>query len=331
MGDNLIGGINRNPSVPALDGRDLNWLIAQYIADSRSRLSTKRTVDCYENKLKWFVEWWGVEGPKNEWLLRQADLERFEKYLRDVLSPLTGRKLTYNTRDDVIRILRRALHWAYDSGYVGRDYSNWMPKTDGGPPKRKAISVPSLERLLHAGAGSHNPQRDQAMLAMMMGMGLRRGEVKNLDVECLFFGDDLSGHANVTGKRTRANRTGQRQAAFDSATGLYIMTHLTAAGYTDGPLFRNRFGNRMSDVAINVIVRTAIRRAGLEKEIQGCHDLRRAFATNFRRQNGDKDMLRRQLGHAKYETTDLLYTLLDIEDVKLEMVSPLSSMGAPQQ
>ena len=277
--------------------------------------------------MQWFVRWWEEVGPCCAWQLRQHDLENFGRYLREIKSPHSHKKLSYNTRNDVFRRLRRALGWAYENGYVNRDYGDWLPKTDGAAPKRKAISVPSLQRLLHAGAGSHNPQRDQAMLAMMMGMGLRRAEIRNLDVRCLFFGVDLSGYADVVGKLTAANASGERQAAFDSATGKYIAAHLAATGYNDGPLFRNRFGDRLSCTSINVIVRGAIRRAGLEGEVQGCHDLRRAFATYYRRQHGDKDMLRRQLGHAKYETTDLLYTLLDVEDLRLELVSPLSAMA----
>ena len=196
----------------------------------------------------------------------------------------------------------------------------------GATPKRKAVTVPALERLLVAGAHSSNPLRDQAMLATMIGMGLRRAEVRNLDVGSVVFDDDLSGYANVVGKRTTANASGERVAAFDRATGAYIAAHLYAAGYTDGPLFRNRHGYRISCTAVNVIVRTAIRRAGLEGEVKGCHDLRRAFATNYRRQHGDKELLRRQLGHAKYETTDRLYTLLDVEDLRLGLVSPMASM-----
>ena len=155
-------------------------------------------------------------------------------------------------------------------------------------------------------------------------VGLRRAEIAALDVEGIHFVEDGSGYANVRGKRTRANADGKRDAAFDSATGSIIAEYLEATAYTSGPLFRNKYNKRMSVHWVYVIVKSAIGRAGLQDEIQACHDLRRAFATHFRRQTKDKDLLRRQLGHAKYSTTDT-YTLLEVEDIRRELVSPLST------
>lgn len=315
--------IDRTPHVPALDGTHLNWLIDHYIQACRARLDRQATVDVYEDKLRWFTRWWEGEGPKCDWRLRQADLERFEKYLRAVVSPLTKRVLAYNTRHDVLRRLRKALRWAYENNHVKRDYSSWIPKADGGPPQRKAAGVAALRRLLDAAGDGANPPRDRAILAMLIGMGLRRAEIANLDVESMTFDEDGSGYADVTGKRTRAKPTGKRQAAFDSTTGECIAAHLAAAGYKDGPLFRNRFRQRIGAYGVYKIVKAAIRRAGLEGEIQACHDLRRAFATHHFRQRKDKALLQRQLGHVKYATTDT-YTLLDINDIRREIVSPLS-------
>jgi site-specific recombinase XerD len=318
-----VGIIQRTPRVPTLDGIHLNWLIEQYIKSCRERLDRQLTVDVYEDKLQWFVRWWEAEGPACGWLLRAMDLDRFERHLRDVVSDHTKNKLAYNSRNDVLRRLRKVFRWAHDNGYVDRNYASWVPVAHGGPPTRIAVRAPSLQRLLAAATGGDNSLRDRAILALLIGMGLRRSEVVSLDVEAMVMDEDYSGYARIVGKKTQANPNGVRQAAFDSVTGAILATYLVDYGHKDGPLFRNRSGRRLSDHWVYVIVKSAIGRAGLGSEIQACHDLRRAFVTHYRRQQGDKDLLRRQLGHAHSSTTDI-YTLLEIEDVRRGLISPLS-------
>ena len=213
-----VGTISRAPTVPSLDGTHLTWLLDQYITACYARLDRRHTVVGYEIRLRYFTRWWGEVGPSCGWLLHSHDLETFEHWLREVRSSHSGERLAYNTRNDVFRRLSTALRWAYDHGYVNRDYTSWLPKADGAAPKRKAIGVPALERLLHAGAGSTHPHRDQAMLAMMMGMGLRRAEVRCLEVRCLVFSEDGSGYANVVGKKTAANPSGANCRSSGRAT-----------------------------------------------------------------------------------------------------------------
>src|SRR5689334_11781102 len=90
-----VGTIDLTPRVPALDATHLTWLIEQYLNRCRTEFSDPTTVDSYESNLQWFCNWWQREGPKQNWLLRQADLLRFEKHLREVISPRTHRKLAF--------------------------------------------------------------------------------------------------------------------------------------------------------------------------------------------------------------------------------------------
>jgi site-specific recombinase XerD len=321
-----LGSIRREPSVPALDAADLNWLIGQYISWQRTQLDNQQTVDCYACKLRWFTDWWEEEGPRQEWLLRQSDLEAFERYLRAAISSRTKRKLAWHSRNDVMRRLREMFHWACDKDYTEKDYADWVPRADGGPPKRRAAGVTALTRLLLEAGYSPLATRDRAMIAMFIGMGLRRGEVVNLNIEDVVIEADLSGYARVVGKKTRANPTGQRDAAFDAATGKIITAHLDAMHYRFGPLFRGLNNMRLSAQGVYRRVKRLIERAGLEDEIQACHDLRRAFATYYARQrrgSDSADRLRRQLGHASYgQTTE--YQLLDVDDIRRDLVSPVA-------
>lgn len=318
--------IERAPKVPALDARHLNWLIAHYLAACRTRLDSSTSADSYTYQLQWFVAWWEAQGPPRDWLLRQDDFAQFERYLRSAASPRTKRKLTYHTRLTIIKRLKEMFRWAYENGYVERDYRKWIPPAEGGPPKRNAATIAQLRLLLEVAGDGHKPLRNRAILAMLMGMGLRRGEAASLNVEDVVVYADRSGYARVVGKRTKANRTGEREAAFDSATGMVIVAYLDQMGRTSGPLFEGDAGRRISGDGIYVMLKKVITAAHLEAIISGPHDLRRAFATHYRRNRTGKasaDLLQRQLGHASYSTTTE-YTLLDVDDIRADLISPLA-------
>lgn len=318
--------IRREPSIPTLYAADLNWLIAEYLSHQRTKAHNQATVDCYACKLRWFEEWWEMTGPSKEWLLRQADLEVFERYLREAVSARTKRKLSWHSRNDVLRRLREMFHFANTKDYTERDYAEWVPKADGGPPKRRAAGVAALVRLLEEAGESPTGSRDRAMIAMLMGMGLRRGEVVNLNVEDVVIEADFSGYAHVRGKRTKANVSGERDAAFDAATGRIVASYLDATHYRHGPLFRGPSNRRLSAQGVYRRVKVIIERAGLGDQIVACHDLRRAFTTYYarnRRGSDSADRLRRQLGHASYsQTAD--YALLDVDDIRKDLISPVS-------
>jgi integrase len=184
-------------------------------------------------------------------------------------------------------------------------------------------------KLLSAAGDSAHPARDKAIIAVMMGMGLRRLEVANLNVEDVVIEADHSGYAHIHGKRTKANKTGERDAAFDAATGRILVAYLDQSDVQSGPLFRNPQGERLSTQGVYRATKSLIRAAGIESEVQACHDLRRAFATysaRHRRGTDNADRRRRQLGHSKFSQT-AEYELLDVEDLRVDFISPLGVMS----
>lgn len=318
--------INLAPRVPALNGTHLNVLIDLYIEACRLRLDHQVTVDGYEYQLIWFKDWWQGTGPGQSWRLLPDDFMRFEKYLRGATSAATGRQISYNTRHTIIKRLKEMFGWAFEKGYLQRDYGKWVPNAEGGPPKRSAAGIPSLQRLLKAAGEGRQPVRNRAIVAMLMGMGLRRAELSGLNLEKVVVLADHSGHAHVVGKRTRANPTGHRQAAFDSATGKIIVAYLDSQNRASGPMFLGQRGERLTGQGIYKVVKEAIAASSLQAQIVGPHDLRRAFSTHWARNSPGPDSAhrrQRQLGHESYEQT-MEYTLLDIDDIRVDLISPLA-------
>lgn len=319
-----VDRIVRTPSVPSIQGNDLDWLIQQYLDDRQPRVAIK-THSAYACRLRTVIEWWNDYGPTQEWRLKAADLEVFEVYLRTRLSANSGTPLTYTYRAGILQSLREVFRWAAENGYIRNDYSGWVPPALGGKKKRRAANERELLRLLAVCDESPRRVRDRAIIAVFIGMGLRRVEVTNLHVEHIHFEEDESGYADVVGKRTKACPDGKREAAFDIATGKLIAEHIAAQGTSSGALFVSYRGVPVATCTLYGIVKKLIKRAGLEGRIQACHDLRRAFTTYWARQKGgteSADLRRRQLGHSEYsQTAD--YTLYEIDDIRNDIVSPV--------
>ena len=184
--------------------------------------------------------------------------------------------------------------------------------TAPGCPKRQAsrrTASPSVlttcRRLLDAATRSPRPARNRALLALLISTGIRRAEAATVNIEDLRIDADGSGIAQVTGKRTKANKSGRRAVAFDRAAGHYLVAFLDAEGRTSGPLFTGaRQDEPISPQTIYRIVKCCVEEAGLSDRMTATHDLRRAFATHLARYVASEgansevaaDMIRRQLG-----------------------------------
>lgn len=322
-----MGRINLAPDEPALDARQLDALIGLWLDDCRSRLAAE-TVEGYGYKIAYFREWWARAGPERDWRLRRRNLAEFERELQTTPSR-HGEPLSFNSRRDVLRRLTGVFKWAFREGYTETDYSAWVPEADGEPPIRQAAALPQLRKLFDAAADSSYAVRDRAILAVLIGTGMRRGECASLRVEDLRLYADGSGVATVRGKRTKGNRTGERLVAFDAATGRYLTAYLDVSGLARGPLWPGPKGP-LTPQGVYRVVKRCVRLAGLEGVIAGPHDLRRTFATTLARYAKDSqldgDRLRRQMGHATYRMTSQ-YSLLDVDDIRDSLRSPLAMMA----
>ncbi len=314
--------INLTPAQPTLQAQHLEELISLFLADCRARLP-ELTVDGYQYKLDWFLSWWKQIGPACGFVLRKSDLLRFARWLKDERGKV-GVRLSYNSRKDILRRLRQVFHWANANGYTdGRDYAVWVPRAEGGAPLRKAATLDQLQRLLDATSRTPHPARNYALLATLIGTGIRRSELANLRVQDIQFYADLTGTALIRGKRTEANPTGERYVALDHATAEAIAAYITTSHISSGALFcGHRAGVALSPQGVYKVVKLAVKLAGLSEDICACHDMRRAFAT--RAQNNDATV-QKQLGHASPAMT-AHYKRLDIDDVRDVLISPLEAL-----
>jgi site-specific recombinase XerD len=327
-GGNVIHTINLTPERDALDGRLIAELIRLWLADCRCRLPAY-TVDGYADKVQFFEQWWREVGPWRNHELDESTFNDFKRWLQGAAVSAAGGRLSYHTCNDVLRRLRQCLRWASNNDHTARDFSKWVPKPDGGPRKRRAAKLDALIDLLSAAAQSTQPVRDQALLALLIQTGIRRAECSSIQLESISMAADCSGRLVVTGKRTAHNPTGERQVAFDQVAGAYLATYLDSRELTPaacGPLFVSGSGAGLTPQGVAKVVTRLIRKAGLADQIQGCHDLRRAWVTDWRRRyrgDGYDHLMRLQVGHASAMISDM-YDLADTDDLQRVMRGPLS-------
>lgn len=311
-------------SDPELDGSHLEELIDLWLEEI-AETTAPTTAAGYRQKTDHFVHWWRTAGPAAGWRIDRRRLADFGRHL-SATPTRHGRPPSYHQQNDVLRRLRQMFRWAYEQRYTAIDHGPWLPAPQGEPPKRTAASLADLAALMEAAGRSATPGRDRALLAVLIGTGARRAEAASIQIETIQIAADGSGIAVVTGKRTKANRDGRRAVAFDRSTGRYIIDLLDQENRTAGPLFQTD-GRAMSNQAVHRAVKRAIERAGLEKKINGSHDLRRAFATHLARAAAadptiTSDLIRRQMGHTSYTMTTA-YSLLEPEDIRDALHSPI--------
>lgn len=208
-----------------------------------------------------------------------------------------------------------------------------MPAPSGSAPLRKAPALDVLRRLLAAVDQSPYPSRDRALLAVLLGTGVRRTECAGINIEDVQIDANKSGVITVQAKRVKGREIHARHVAFDPATGAYIrawLDELDCQGATAGPLWvSKRYDqNRLTTVGVYKAIKKIITLAGLEEQIKGCHDLRRYFATFYsRRRRGEAygQLLSKQLGHSSYRMT-AHYSLQDVEDIREAIISPFALM-----
>lgn len=315
--------INLSPALPTLDATNLPDLVELYLADCDTRLADT-TCASYRFALGYFTRWWAETGPAHGYRLTELLLRHFARWLEQQPGQLADH-LAFNSREMIHTRVAQLFRWAHHGGYIQHNWAAHIPCAAGEPPLRRMAANPDrLQRLFDAAGQSTKPARDRAILACFLGTGLRRAELAGLNVQDVIMHANLSGRLLVLKTKTRQ----PREAVFGSRTGEFLSVYLDAEGRTSGPLFVGYPGHRLSTQGVYNVVKSSIRRAGLDQEIQGPHDLRRAFVTVWmrgRRSLPNAQTLSLQVGHTDPKMT-LHYSLQTVEDVEESYISPLDLM-----
>lgn len=200
----------------------------------------------------------------------------------------------------------------------GRIKSDAIPNMKGGEMTHtlpEYLSIAEVDKLLaQPNLETADGIRDKAMLELLYATGMRVGELiylhrENLNLEtclCRCFGK---------GSKERIIPVGSKAI---KSVKLYLNLKEARASYLNGNedkyLFINRFGKPFSRQGLWKIVRRAVVKAGITKNITP-HSLRHTVATHLMEGGMDLRCIQEMLGHVNIATTQF-YTHLNLRRLK---------------
>lgn len=211
------------------------------------------------------------------------------------------------TANKMLSALRGVLKECFRLGYISaEDYQRARdldPVRGESLPPGRSLSQGELRRLFEVCSESRKRNRgarDAAIVAVLYGSGLRRGEAASLDLSDY---DREAGEVRVRGGKGRKDRISYASGGAAEAVEAWI----EARGEEEGPLFHpvNKGDRvqkrRMTDQAIYNI----LRRLGREIKTKrfAPHDMRRTFIGDLLDAGADLSAAQQLAGHANVQTT----------------------------
>ncbi len=163
------------------------------------------------------------------------------------------------------------------------------------------LSIDEIKRLLKSedkGDKDWRSYRNRAILELLYSCGIRASELVTLDVEDIDLED---GFIKVKGKGDKERIVPMGRYAIEIIK-KYLSCLGAIKGKTEGALFVNKDGKRLSDRSIRRIVKKYAIQSGLDLDISP-HSLRHSFATHLLEGGADIRAVQEMLGHSSLSTT----------------------------
>ena len=284
-------------------------------------------------------------GQTRVFTLKKSDIKRFYNYLAD------ERHLKPSSIDTVHTVIHQLLDMAVDDNYIRNNPSdNVLRELKKArtikQEKRRALTQPEQELFLDYLKNTPSSQHWYPIFAVMIGTGLRVGEVTGLrwcdiDLEegvinvnhtLVYYDHRTEGskngcYFNVNSTKTPASHRQvpmldfvkealqmekQKQELLD------LHCNVTIDGYSDF-IFINRFGQAQHQGTLNKAIRRIIRDCNDEQFLKNenpevllphfsCHSLRHTFATRMCEAGVNVKVIQDTLGHRDISTTLNIYT-----------------------
>jgi integrase/recombinase XerD len=156
--------------------------------------------------------------------------------------------------------------------------------------------------------GEAQGHRNRAMLELLYSSGLRVSELINLKKSQIF--EDI-GFLRIVGKgnKERLVPFGKHALKYLKIYQEEVRNHQDIARGHEEYVFLNRRGKKLSRVMIFMIIKDAVGRVGIQKNVSP-HTFRHSFATHLIEGGADLRAVQEMLGHESITTTEI-YTHLD--------------------
>jgi site-specific recombinase XerD len=280
----------------ALANRAADWRrLKALVLDSVSSPITKRV---YNLGLDEFFAWYGQEA-------RPGFTKATVSAWRVALEARGLGSVSINVR---ITAVRKLAVEAADNGLLAPELAAGITRVKGAKSKGARVgnwlSIQQAQKLLNAPeVTTKKGLRDRAMLAVLLGCGLRRSEVAALTLEHIQQRDNRWCIVDLLGKHGRV-----RTIPMPTWVKVAIDTWTAAAGLTEGHMLRpvtrrdQVRGERMTEKVVWQLLQPYAVAAGVPGIAP--HDCRRTCAKLCRAAGGELEQIQLLLGHASVQTTE---------------------------
>ncbi len=269
-----------------------DWKLGEF-ADALTG-SSPNTVGAYRSDLLLFAEWVERSGIKSP-----ADVDRL--LLRRYVASLTTRQFAKRTIARKVAALRRYYAFLRYRGYVEIDPTVALRAPAGPARLPRVLDHGEIAALLDAPGATDattepvwRRRRDDAVLEVLYGSGIRVGELCGLDVDAI---DVASGAVTVWGKGSKERRVPLSSPAIEALRGWLAVRRDVVALTTGAALFGNERGVRLSPRDVRRIIDRRSQRPTHP------HALRHSFATHLLDGGADLRVVQDLLGHSDVATT----------------------------
>ncbi len=288
--------------------KDFGSILAEWVGELERQGKSANTVAAYERGLLHFVAWnrqnYGDDFDPAKVIPRDVrDWKGYQQSVEHAAPATTNQRLV---------AVSRFFRWAVKQGFAASNPTEDIPKMRLETREPKGMKDRDLRRLLREASID---VRDYAMIEVMVGTGVRVGELLDLQVGDIVIGD-RSGKLIVRRGKHDVHREIPLTLDVRKALDTYLQNHPERDNPAallwwgqDGPL------QHRSSV-LRILEKYALR-AGLNSV--NPHALRHTFATRYLAANPD-DLrgLARLLGHASLNTV-MIYTEPDMDDLAQRM------------
>ena len=275
-------------------GALMAWEVDEFVASLSA--ASANTIAAYRNDVETFTEWAERAGHTSPTTIDRLTLRRY-------LAHLTTRRYARRTIARKASSLRRYFAWQRRTGRIAADPAASLSAPSGEGRLPRVLDHGEIDDLL-APEHSTTPGgdiaddwirlRDDALLEVLYGSGVRVGELCGLDRAAI---DLRSAAATVWGKGGKERRVPLSDPAVDALDAWLVAREAVRPADGSDALFVNQRRHRMTPRDVRRVVD---RRAARPTHP---HALRHSFATHLLDGGADLRVVQELLGHADVGTT----------------------------
>lgn len=286
--------LTADETLPSCEVKDNEYLIKRFIIDQTAKGLSNSSIKQYVVIVKQFFA--------------KTGLSYHDVTGQDITDYLAIRQvqdgISQSYKGTISRYLSVFFGWAYRKHHIDEDIMRDVDKVKFKQKKKERLTDEEIEQCRDV---VKNNLRSNALLELMIGAGMRVGEIANLNIDDLDF---QSGTIRIWGEKTDEYRTGFMSARMKLTLRAYIGDRIS------GPVFIGRRGKgKLTNSTIETIAKKIAADAGCHCKAT-VHTYRKTFASVMYRKTGDVLLVSKLLGHSGTDVTVKYYLVDDVAEMQ---------------